>query len=327
MKKISIFILFLVVTYAFPISAQVTWNLKGGIMQRSFYQYDPWIVDNEREKRIDWMAGLELEIPLSSRLNLETGLRYRNHYSVVLPDDDRKHDWDGATAHIELPLRLTYKQSLGEHFSLHAGIGPYASYAAGDDFGDKWNNNLQVGLEPSIAINWACLSLGATYNVPCFYKGFKDENKPVVMATLGIRFKSHVWKYVGATLLAIATVGAAAAAVWPTNDGYSSYSSGSYSPSYSNSSYSSSSSSSSSGGGNISEQQNYNTDKTTWESYDSMLSAHFFGGRPATGSEVQQWQKKMKDLRAKWKARGKSFPDSSNENRSTSNCPNLSHSH
>lgn len=78
---------------------------------------------------------------------------------------------------------------------------------------------------------------------------------------------------------------------------------------------------------NLGEQQSYNTDKQTWGNYDGMLSAHFYGSRSATRSEVQQWQKKMKDLRDKWKARGKSFPDPSNENKSTSNCPNTSHSH
>lgn len=232
--------------------SQVMWNLKGGIMQRSYYDDSSYwgnVIfhgDDELEKRIDWMAGLEMEIPLSNILNLETGLRYRNHYSLAYPDEENHGDYRVAKHHLELPLRLTYKQPLGEHFSLHVGVGPYASYALGDDLGKKWNNNLQVGLEPSVAINWACLSLGATYNIPCFYKGYKDENKPAVMLTLGIRFKSHVWKYVGATLLAIASVGTAAAAIWPSNGGYSSYSSGSYSPSYnsSSSSYSGSSSSS-----------------------------------------------------------------------------------
>lgn len=78
---------------------------------------------------------------------------------------------------------------------------------------------------------------------------------------------------------------------------------------------------------NLGEQQSYNTDNQTWSNYDSMLSAHFYGGRSASRNEVRQWQQKMKDLRAKWKAKGKSFPDSSNENKSISNCPNTSHSH
>lgn len=78
---------------------------------------------------------------------------------------------------------------------------------------------------------------------------------------------------------------------------------------------------------NLGEQQSYNTDKQSWGRYDGMLSAHFNGGRSATGNEVRQWQQRMKDLRAKWKAKGKSFPDSNNENKSTANCPNTSHSH
>lgn len=345
--------LLLMCTSGLAVQAQVMWNLRGGLMQREYKDRILFGEDesNNREKRIDWMAGLEMEIPLSDMLNIETGLRYKNHYSAVKAEDVQRSWYDTytvnyyktASSHIELPLRLAYKQQLGKYFSLHAGVGPYASYAIGDDFGDKWNNNLQVGLEPSVVINWACLSLGATYNIPCFYEGFKDENKPVVMATLGIRFRSHVWKYVGATLLAIASVGAAAAAVWPSGD-YSSYSSSSYGSSYNNGSYNSFSVNASSGNGNaetgthssssasgnkynLGEQQNYNTDKQIWSNYDGMLSAHFYGGRSATRNEIKQWQQKMKDLRARWKAKGKSFPDSSNENKSTSNCPNTSHSH
>lgn len=146
------------------------------------------------------------------------------------------------------------------------------------------------------------------------------------MATLGIRFKSHVWRYVGATLLTIVSVGAAASYAWSAaNSG--SYSSSSYSPSYSNSSYSSSSSSSSSSGGSTSEQQSYNSDKRTYANYDSMLSGHFYGSRSATAGEVKQWQQSMRHLRTKWTAKGKSFTQSSNETKSTSGCANSSHSH
>lgn len=77
----------------------------------------------------------------------------------------------------------------------------------------------------------------------------------------------------------------------------------------------------------IGEQQSYNTDKQTWSGYDGMLSAHFYGNRSATRNEVQQWQKKMKDLRTKWNGRGKSFPNPSNENISTANCSNTPHNH
>lgn len=77
----------------------------------------------------------------------------------------------------------------------------------------------------------------------------------------------------------------------------------------------------------ISELNNYNTDKRTWANCDTYLAAHFFGGREATLSDVRKWQQTMKGLRAKWKAKGKSFPVSSNENRSTAHCINKSHGH
>ena len=177
MKRITISILLLLIAYAIPTNAQVMWNLKGGIMQRSYYDNSSYWGNvifhgaDELEKRIDWMAGLEMEIPLSNILNLETGLRYRNHYSLVYPIEENHSDYRVAKNHLELPLRLTYKQPLGEHFSLHVGIGPYASYALGSDLGGNWNKNLQVGLEPSIVINWACLSLGASY---IFHASIRD---------------------------------------------------------------------------------------------------------------------------------------------------------
>lgn len=312
-RGISFIILF--VASALSVNAQVMWNLKGGIMQRSFYDHNTIWDSYDPEKRLDWMAGLEMEIPLSDRLNLETGVLYKNHNSLVKNDFEYDYydDWFEPDSHLELPLRLAYKRPLGEHFSLHMGVGPYASYAIGEDLGKKWHNNLHVGLQPSIAIHWACLSLGATYNIPCFYKGYKDENKPVVMATLGIRFKSHVWKYVGVTLLTIASVGAAAGYALDAANS-SSYSSSSYSSvgsSY-NRSYSSSSNSS---GSSMSEQNAYNSDKRTYANYDSMLSAYFAGNRSATLSEVRQWQSAMRQLRTKWESKGKSFPKSTNENR------------
>lgn len=77
----------------------------------------------------------------------------------------------------------------------------------------------------------------------------------------------------------------------------------------------------------ISEQGNYNRDKQAYSSYDSMLSGHFYGGRSASRNEVKQWQKKMKEIRTKWESKGKNFPKSDNESRSTSGCSNSSHTH
>lgn len=72
----------------------------------------------------------------------------------------------------------------------------------------------------------------------------------------------------------------------------------------------------SSGGGagyNMSEQQAYNSAKSTYARYDSMVSAAKAGTRSASASEISGWQSKMRQLREKWEAKGKSFPHSSNE--------------
>lgn len=76
--------------------------------------------------------------------------------------------------------------------------------------------------------------------------------------------------------------------------------------------------SSSAGGGNgfkLSEQQAYNTDKSSYASYDSLLAQIFAGNRSASSGEIKQIQSKMKSLRKKWEDKGKSFPKSSNEDR------------
>lgn len=264
-RQRGIFVILFMVLFA-TAKSQVMWNLKGGWMSREAYFYDTHSNDSrEKENFQEWMAGLEIEIPLSDKLNLETGLRYKRHHSFVENEytiktvgssytrtENRQFE---AKSLIELPLRLTYKQPLGKDFSLHVGVGPYMSFIPDGSWrfyrnenntnngwsDSKWGDQLQVGLEPSVAINWKCLSLGATYNIPCFYRGYKDENKPVVMATLGIRFKSNVWKYVGATLLSVITVGLAASSAWSAANA-SSYNSSSYSDgSYSSGSYNSSS--------------------------------------------------------------------------------------
>ena len=321
--------------------AQVMWNLKGSWMNRQVY-LDHYDDGDELTKhtRPDWTVGLELEIPLSEKLNLETGLRWKNHNVFI----NKEYEFEaygkpytvnktfGARQLAEIPLRLTYKQQLGRNSSLHLGIGPYASYILDGGWeyyenentyskssrdaewrDSKWNENLHVGLEPSVVINWACLSLGATYNIPCFYKGYKDENKPIIMATLGIRFKSSAWKYVGATLLTIATVGGAAASAWSSAvEANQNYSSGSYG----SSSYSSGSNSSSGG--------NYETMYRKWEkqaqnAYNS-LAGH--SGGTVTYQKNKQLlrdaQNEMKKWREKARKAGIMIPQSEWETKTVS---------
>lgn len=329
---------------AMPIKAQVMWNIKGGIMQRSFYDEHTFYQDDDtRDKRIDWMAGIELEIPLSRKLNIETGLRYRDHLSLIYTEDE--YYPCVATPHLELPLRLAYKQPLGKLFSLHAGIGPYASYlfGGGAHIGDdKWNNKLQVGLEPSIAINWACLSLGTTYNIPCLYKGYTDENKPAIMLTLGIRFKSKAWKYIGAGLAAVATVGAAAGMVLSASNSDNNYTQNSFSPSAHDDNDSSSSSQSNQISDNNSQKHSYEFYKNMYEKWErnarnayealTKLTEKSYSykedKKDKSGSANGSWgivsytgmkknlrtaQKEMRDIRTKARRDGYNIPQSNYE--------------
>lgn len=298
--------------------AQVMWNLKGGWMSRDVIMSESGSVsDIEERPRPDWMVGLELEIPVSEKLNLETGLRYKNHYTLVNTLCDygsfTEEQFEEAKTIFELPLRLTYKQQLGRHFSLHAGIGPYVS-AIADGWESKkwretkWSDFVHVGLEPSVAINWACLSLGVTYNTPCFYKGYKDENKPVVMATLGIRFKSKAWKYVGASLLTIGTIGIAAASAWQSANeaNYNSYGASDGHSSSAGVSHRSSHSTTSEMSGT--DQQNYNTLRNLYRQWADKLNAmrdHNYpyqnGYTEAQKKEAQQQMKQLRQMaKEKW---------------------------
>lgn len=317
-KKLLLINTFLLSCIALP--AQVMWNLKGGLMQATEHHVDE-ILDKHR---LNWMAGLEIEIPLSQKLNLETGLRYKNetlclthyyHYYHWTSDDD--HD-----NHLELPLRLAYKQKLGENFSIHAGIGPYIATSLKKAEVDEINT-IRVGIEPSIALNWKCLSLGLTYNNPCFYKGYKKElddsklkykENSGLMLTLGIRFGSDKWKYVGTGLAAVATVGAAVGSVYAASQGDysgSSYSSSSYSSSsdYSSSSssnYDNGSKSQAASGNNkkMSEVVNKNTDSNTYSKNETLLINMSINRKDYDKNRKDHIQDEMKKIRTKWEQKG-----------------------
>lgn len=60
----------------------------------------------------------------------------------------------------------------------------------------------------------------------------------------------------------------------------------------------------------LSEQQAYNSDKRTYERYDSQLSSHYAGNQTMSLNSVTQAKRKMKQLREKWTKRGKSWTKS-----------------
>jgi hypothetical protein len=184
---------------------EVLWNLKGGAMQKS-YDKDA----HTTKKGTDWTLGIGLEIPIGDTWNIETGLRYKEAYRVYEEDWGNgyaKNYANGKTVRmLEIPIRLAYKYALSDQWMLHAGIGPYVS-------NDLFTNqtDTQIGLEPSLVLYWKNLNVGLNYDLP-FYKATNGSQKSrcatnnTIMLTLGIRFKSKIWKYVGAGALAAGTI-------------------------------------------------------------------------------------------------------------------------
>ncbi len=345
------------------INAQVMWSLRGGIMPVTVHEnidYD----EDATVKKIDWMVEFGIEIPTGKNWNIETALRYKSKNFIAYEDynfarlnwkedylakhPELDHDsriyrtYSGASL-LELPIRITYKLQLNDNFAFHFGVGPYASInLTGKPFDSAQpfkSSALTIGIEPAVALYYKNVSIGATYNNPVFFQRHKEMDSNRFMITLGFRFKNKVWKAIGKGLEKAADSGAldiisnTANKLAETMGEYNRakqelMENSNSTPSSSSSSSSKPSSSTNGNKYNMGEQQSYNTDKSTYGRYDSMLSAHFYGGRPATGNEVKQWQQEMKSLREKWIANGKSLQQSANETHSTASCPsNKSHSH
>lgn len=323
--------------------SEVFWDFQLGGMPRSvtpkYADYDGEIKSAEtsdKQNSFELMTGFGLYIPLgkTSPWIIETGLRYR--YALIYPcfENETYIEWNGINAPIyenkkyrvaddyghghtlELPLKVNYEWKWNSKNSLRFGMGVYGSYILTGQSGNyETNGNFFVGIEPSITYSHRCVSFGFHYHNPLFYEQFDNLLGSGFTFTFALKFKSSAWKYIGLGVATAATIGAGVAALYESTNGGSNSQedSGSYS---SGSSSSSSSSSKSKGDKNsISEQQSYNTDKRTYANYDSMLSQVFAGNREASSSEIKNWQSKMKQLRTKWEARGKSFPKSSNESR------------
>ena len=125
------------------------------------------------------------------------------------------------------------------------------------------------------------------------------------MATLGIRFKSSAWKYVGATLLSIVTVGAAASSAWAkaaeANRNYNSSST-----SYSSGAYSKLSTSVSSNGDkyDVSEQIAYNNAKTAYRILEDTARKWMTGNASYTPQEKKDAGNRLREQRLKWVNKG-----------------------
>lgn len=344
---------------------KLMYTLKAGVMPHSVHK-DIEHDEDATESKIDWMAEFGLEIPVGKNWNIETALRYKSKSFIAYEDynfarlnwnedylakhPELDHDsriyrtYSGASI-LELPIRTTYKLQLNDNLAFHLGVGPYASInLTGKPFDAAQpfkSSALTIGIESAVALYYKNVSIGATYNNPVFYQSNKVKDNNMFMITIGFRFDSRVWKSIGHGVDRFYESGAANIVANMANELANTLAeheqlkmeiSGSGTGSGSDVSTERPSSTKSSSSKtkkpySISEQNNYDKDKETWGEYDSYLANHFSGSRPATRADVQYWQSKMKDLRKKWKSKGKSFPNSDNETRSISSCPNTSHSH
>lgn len=181
------------------------WNFSVGAMSHTSYG----------EHLFDWSLMLGGDIPIrlgGNPFTLETGLRYLNQKTSIFGDylyteydEDYYEYYEGNSSILEVPLRLAYDLRLAKDFSLRFSAGPYLSWLLSEPGG------INIGIEPSVALKYKYVSLGLQYTAPVS-QGFKNEYSHVPMLTLGIRFKSSAWKYIGEGLTVVgAGLGAYAA--------------------------------------------------------------------------------------------------------------------
>jgi len=325
-------------------SAAVNWRFQlGGMYQQVWnfnkanYNYDELNLKKRASGNIS--AGLFLQIPVGPRKNffIETGLNFlvkpyvgwdKDEHGKFNPKDFWKyHDNlreynDVYLDYYEIPVKFGYFLPVSKKGRFEFAAGPYASVSGRHDCGDSFS----VGLAVSAMFRYRCMSYGLQWENPVFYNGPMNLYKNTFQVTIGINFslggmRHWDWNAIADGMAIVGDAMQVIADQYAASQGGSDYSGSEYSGS-STDSYNSddsnsddSKSRSDSKGFSLSEQQNYNRDKATYERYDSMLAQVFAGNRDASPSDVRSWQKKMKQLRKKWEAKGKSFPHSSNEDK------------
>lgn len=273
-----------------------------------------------KENDYSLKGAILLQIPLShtSPLFIETGLGYRNN--LILSEYDRKFNSeitkDQATdfgvnrGHfMELPLKLGYKLKLNNKSAVDFGVGPYLNVAA---YGYEDSGYLNAGLNLSAAYRYRCMSYGVEWQNPIFINGSHNYYKNSFMVTIGVNIRGRKinvdWEKLANALDATGSAMQTMISAYEntTNDAE-------VDDSYSSSPNNFGSQTSAATSGNkfsLSEQQAYNSDKRTYERYDSQLSSHYAGNQTMSLNSVTQAKRKMKQLREKWTKRGKSWTKS-----------------
>lgn len=161
-----------------------------------------------------WFAILT-EIPLSSArpFILETGLGIGVTDAAFKDMSGQKHD--ETQTFLRLPVKFDYRMKIGRRCSLTFGAGPYASmYLGGTEY--RGDNQMQVGLTPSVVFRYRKLHVGVNYYNPIIYNGPKDLNKNAMVITCGLTFNLNPhwggWKTIGTGIAAASAVAGSVAA-------------------------------------------------------------------------------------------------------------------
>ncbi|MDE6323001.1 MAG: hypothetical protein K2L46_08945 [Paramuribaculum sp.] len=317
---------------ALPSEASTNWRFYvGGMYAKGFkrdnlYGYDGVLEFNKpgdvpTNGSYTFWAGMDIQFSLREKFFLETGLNFRESPYVYGRKMSETDPYTGETFRwyeincgekyghrdmLSIPVRFGYKIKLRGDNQFEFAVGPY--------FGADFDADYYVGLSPMVTYKHRALSLSFHWENPVFLNTSHNHFKNQFAFSIGVNFngrKPNMDNILLGLEAAGAVIGTANQAM---SQYYESSGSSSYSASASGSSHGNDSSNSSNGF-SLSEQQAYNTDKSTYAKYDSQLASHFAGNQVMSCSQVRQIQKKMEKLRKKWESKGKSFPKYPNESR------------
>lgn len=259
-------------------------------------------------------AGMDIQFSLKEKLFIETGLNFRELPYVYGKNVSETDPYSGAVFRwyevrygngyghrdmLSIPVRIGYKLMLNGNNQFEFAAGPY--------FGMDFDGDYYVGLSPMVTYKHRALSLSFHWENPLFVNTSHNHFKNQFAFSIGVNFNGRK-PNMDNILLGLEAAGSI---LETANQTISQYNGSNSSSSYTDTDSSSSRGGGSSSNGNgfsLSEQQAYNTDKNTYNKYDSQLSMHFTGVRVMSCSDVKKIQKKMKKLREKWERKGKSFP-------------------
>lgn len=322
------------------VRAAVNWRIHAGGMSALFSTDKEWIKDNFYA-----LLGCEIQIPIKDRLFIESGVNLRGgpvtftfwkyDFPGNVADDISFNDFDnngtyigserldagvynGMVTSLNIPVRFGYRLKLKGKNEFQFAFGPYFESALSRCYPISNNNQISVGLTPSIVFKHRALSLGVLYQNSCIYNGLKNRDKNALLFTIGVNFngrKVDTDKLIEGLSIASSVLDATTTAMSQYVDEFdsSNKSSGSY---YNESSYNESSNSNNLSNNvtrGSSNRSARNNDYNTYFKYETIIIKIINGDD--TVNKKSDIQRKMRKLREKWTNKGDGWQASPYETR------------